>query len=135
MRTAALTLVTLVAASLLGACVATVGPARPSGPPPAPPPPAAPPERVHEPRVIEGTITDAVTHQPIGRAGIDITSPSFRGERTVNSGPDGRYRTEEIPRGEFGIRVRREGYEVVQRRAMMEDGIAHINFELIPKRR
>ena len=135
------TLLTFVTASLLGACVATVGPGRPVGPPPAEPPPAAPPpaDRPHEhrpePRVIEGTVLDAVTRQPIDRAAVDITSPSFRGERTVNTGPDGRYRTEEIPRGEFGIRCRREGYEVFQRKATMGDGIAHIDFELTPKRR
>jgi protocatechuate 3,4-dioxygenase beta subunit len=135
------TLLSLVATSLLGACVATVGPGRPSGPPPAEPPPAdrphehRPPPPRAEPRIIEGTVTDAVTHQPISRAAIDITSPSFQGERTVNTGPDGRYRTEEIPRGEFGLRARREGYEVFQRKAVMNDGIAHIDFELIPKRR
>ena len=130
-------LLTLVTTSLLGACVATVGPARPSRPPPAEPPPPAPrppPEPRHE-RIIEGTITDAVTHRPIDRAAVDITSPSFHGEMTVNTGPDGRYRTQEIPRGEFGIRVRREGYEVFQRKAEMNDGVSHIDFELTPKRR
>jgi Carboxypeptidase regulatory-like domain len=129
-------LLALVGSSLISACVATVGPGRPSGPPPEPPPPAGrPPEHRHEPRVIEGTVRDAFTHQPIGRAAIDITSSAFQGEMTTNTGPDGRYRTQEIPRGEFGIRCRREGYEVFQRRAVMEDGIAHIDFELTPKRR
>jgi hypothetical protein len=127
----------LVATSLLSACIATVGPGRPSGPPPREPPPAAsrPPERSPEPRVIEGTVTDAETHQPIGRAAIDITSPSLQRQMTVNTGPDGRYRTDEIPRGEFGIRCRREGFEVFERKAVMNDGIAHIDFELTRKRR
>lgn len=133
------TLLALVATSLLGACVATVGPGR-RGPPPAEPPPTAGPpppphEHHHEPRVIEGIVIDAATRQPLGRAGIDITAPGIQGEMTVNTGPDGRFRTNEIPRGEFGIRVRREGYEVVERKATMNDGIAHIDFELQPKRR
>ena len=133
------TLLTLVFSSLLGACVATV---RPGGPPPAEPPPAGPPPaapprvvRSPEPRVIEGTVRDAVTGQPIDRAAIDITSPGIRGEMTVNSGPDGRFRTQEIPPGEFGIRCRREGYEVVNRKAVMSDGIAHVDCELTPKHR
>jgi hypothetical protein len=138
------TLLALVVTSLLGACVATVGPthpARTSGPAPAEPlpagpPPAAPPvEQGSEPRIIEGIVIDAVTHQPIGRAAVDITAPGMRGEMTVNTGPDGRYRTQEIPRGEFGIRCRREGYEVFQRRAVMNDGVARIDFEMVPKRR
>jgi hypothetical protein len=141
---------TLLITSLLGACVASVGPGRPPPPPPpAEPPHAGPPPRHHdrdrdhdrdhdrgrEPRIIEGVVRDASTGQPIDRAAVDVTSRAFQGEMTVNTGPDGRYRTQEIPRGEFGIRVRREGYEVFQRKAMMEDGIARIDFELQPKRR
>jgi Carboxypeptidase regulatory-like domain len=138
------TLFAVVASSLLGACIATVGPGpgRPSRPPPAEPPPAAapperrpPPDRRPEPRVIEGTVTDAETHQPIGRAAVDITSPSLQHQMTVNTGADGRYRTDEIPRGEFGIRCRREGYEVFERKAVMNDGVAHIDFELRRKPR
>lgn len=134
------TLRALAVCSLLGACVATVRPAGPPGPPPAEPPP---PERHreprheprNEPRIIEGVVLDAESRQPIDRAAVDITVPGVRGEMTVNTGPDGRYRTQEIPRGQFGIRVRREGYEVFQRQAEMADGIAHIDFELQRKRR
>ena len=137
------TLLALVTTSLLGACVASVGPGHPSRPIQNEPPPRAEPPREHrppppdrpEPRVIEGTVTDAETHQPIGRAAVDITSPSLQRQMTVNTGPDGRYRTDEIPRGEFGIRCRREGYEVFERKAMMNDGVAHIDFELTRKRR
>jgi hypothetical protein len=143
-------LLAFVAALLFSACTATVasGPSRSPPPPPPreyrrepPPPPPPPPERHHdrdrspEPRVIEGTIRDAVTHQPIDKAGVDITTRGTQGEVTVITGPDGRYRTGEIPRGEFGIRVRREGYEPLNRAAEMRDGIAHLDFELVPKRR
>lgn len=94
-----------------------------------------PPHREREPRVIEGRVLDADTHEPISRAAIDITSSAFAGQRTVNTDADGRYRTEEIPRGEFGLRCRREGYEVFERKAVMGDGIARIDFELRRKRR
>jgi len=125
-------LLAFVAASLLGACVATVGPAGPRHPPPEPPPPPpGRPER-HEPRVLEGVVIDAVTHQPIDRAGIDIQSPG-RPEVTIVTGPDGRYRTPEIPRGEFNVRFRREGYEAVSRNQVMNEGIMHMDCELRPK--
>jgi len=128
-----LTLVTL-ASLLLGACVATVRPT--PGPGPSEPPPPRTEVRDHrehrerEPRVIEGRVFDAETRQPLDRAAVDITSPSFSGERTVNTGPDGRYRTEEIPRGQFGFRCRREGYETFTSQATMNDGIAHIDCEM-----
>lgn len=126
------TLLIAIATSLLGAggCVATVDSGR-RGPPPPPParehhrePPRA------EPHVVEGTIRDAATGRPIDRAGIDITSPNWSGEITVNTGPDGRYRSPEIPRGPFGVRVRREGYQVIERRTSMGDGSAHLDFEM-----
>ena len=139
-------LLALIAVPLV-ACTATVasGPSRPAPvrevrePPPPPPPPPREHEHRHErepePRIIEGTVRDAVTKQPIDRASVDITRAGVRGEVTVGTGPDGRYRTGEIPRGEFGIRVRREGYESFDRVGTMGDGIAHIDFELVPKRR
>lgn len=139
-------LLALIAIPLV-ACTATVqsGPGRPAPvreyrePPPPPPPPPREHEHRHdrapEPRIIEGTVRDAVTHQPIDRASVDITRAGVRGEVTVGTGPDGRYRTGEIPRGQFGIRVRREGYQSFDRVGTMEDGIAHIDFELVPLRR
>jgi hypothetical protein len=123
------------ASLLLGACVATVRPAPGPAPEPAGPPPRTEVrDHRHEPRVIEGRVFDAETRQPLDRAAVDITSPSFAGERTVNTGPDGRYRTEEIPRGQFGFRCRREGYETFTSQATMNDGIAHIDCEMHRKR-
>src|ERR1051325_1763986 len=138
-------LLALIAVPLVSACTATVA-SGPSRPPPVrevrreePPPP--PPREHHEhrdrapePRVIEGTIRDAVTHQPIDRASVDVTGRGIQGEMTVQTGPDGRFRTGEIPRGEFAIRVRREGYEAFNRAATMNDGTARLDFELVPKR-
>lgn len=130
------TLLALALTSSLGACVATVGPG-PGGPPPRREtvPVSRPPERAPEPRIIEGVVIDAVTRQPIDRAAIDITSPAFQGEMTANTGPDGRFRTREIPPGEFAIRCRRDGYEAINRKAMMGDGTARLEFEMTPKRR
>jgi hypothetical protein len=137
-----------IVAPLLGACMASVGtsPSRTPPPPPPreyrrePPPPPPEPERHHDrdhdrggPRLIEGTIRDAVTHQPIDRASVDVTGRGITGEMTVQTGPDGRFRTGEIPRGELAVRVRHQGYEP-NRAAVTNDGIAHVDFELVPTR-
>ena len=129
-------LLAFVASSLLG-CIATVGPAHHGPPPGRPPGPPGPPpaEPVREPRVIEGMVIDASTGRPIDRASVDITSPAFRGEMTVQTGPDGRFRTQENPRGEFAIRCRREGYQKFESRAVMSDGIARMDCRLSPLHR
>ena len=126
------TLLIVIATSLLGGCLATVGTG--GGGPPPPPPPRERHREAHEPRIIEGVIRDAETGRPIDRAGIDITSPNMSGEMTVNTGPDGRYQSREIPRGEFGVRVRREGYQVIERRAVMHNGIERMDFEMRKRR-
>lgn len=126
-------LLTLIATSLLGGCVASAG-VRASSEPPPPPPRTEVREHRHEPRVIEGRVLDAETRQPIDRAAVDITSPQFAGERTVNTGPDGRFRTEEIPPGEFGFRCRRDGYDAYTTKAVMREGVAHMDCELRRKR-
>jgi hypothetical protein len=132
-----------IAVALLGACVASVEPSPRSPPPPREtrrePPPLPPSERHHdrdrsEPRIIEGMVRDAVTHQPIDRASVDVTPAGMRNEITVQTGPDGGYRTGELPRGEIGIRVRHEGYEPVRRTAEISDGITRLDFVLVPKR-
>ena len=112
------------------ACVVTTG--RPvSSPPPAeerhaPPPP--------QDRYIEGTVTDAVSRQPIGRAAIDITSPALGDkEMTANTDASGHYRTQTLPPGAFSIRVRREGFEVVDRPVNVTDGPARLDIQLTPK--
>ena len=135
------TLFAVLAASLFSGCVATAttGTRRPPPPPPQETEVRVvePPHRDHRPpppqrgpRIIEGTVIDASTGKPIDRASIDITSPAFRGEMTVQTGPDGRFRTQEIPPGDFKIRCRRDGFLPFDRAATMGDGVAHIDFEL-----
>jgi hypothetical protein len=123
-------LLALITSSVLGVCGATpaVGPGGPS--PSAP----TPPRREREPRILEGTVRDAVTHRPIDRAAVDVMAPGVRG-MTVQSGPDGQYRTGEIPRGDLAIRCHREGYETVDRKAEVSEGSARVDFELMPTRR
>jgi len=118
--------------SLLGACVATVG-ARGGGPPP--PPPTEVRDHRPAPRFIEGTVYDAQTRQPIDRAAVDITFGGSGGEETVNTGPDGRFRTRDIPPGEFHFRCRRDGYEPFLTQGVIRQGVARVDCALVRKRR
>ncbi|MEO7735341.1 MAG: carboxypeptidase-like regulatory domain-containing protein [Kofleriaceae bacterium] len=127
----------ILAASLFSGCVATAT----TGPSRRPPPPEEvrvvdPPHREHhrEPRVIEGIVLDAETHQPLARAAIDVNAVGLPGEMTLENGADGRFRTGEIPSGDFKIRCRREGYEPINRNATMGEGTGHINFEMRRRR-
>jgi hypothetical protein len=119
-RTLHTALVTALTAAALTACAATITPVG------APPPPGPGPR--HEARIIEGTVFEAGSHQPLDRAAVDITSPSMQGI-TVNTGPDGHFRTPELPRGEVAIRCHREGYLVEERRAVV-DGVTRMDFGL-----
>ncbi len=131
------TLFAVLAASLFSGCVATA-----TTEPRRPPPPreevrvVEPPPREHhrEPRVIEGVVLDADTHQPLARSAIDITAAGLPGEMTLENGADGRFRTGEIPSGDFKIRCRHEGYESINRNATMGEGTGHINFEMRRRR-
>jgi Carboxypeptidase regulatory-like domain len=132
------TLFAVLAASLFSGCVATAT----TGSRPPPPPReevrvVEPPHHEHrppppprEPRVIEGVVLDAATHQPIDRAAIDVRPRATGVEVTVQTGPDGRFRTQELPPGEFQIRCRRDGFLASDSSGSMPDGKVRVNFEL-----
>jgi hypothetical protein len=106
----------------LSACIATVrGGAvwdeSPSRPPPPPQPHGG---------VIEGVITDAATHQPINEASIDIQSPPAVPKFTIQVGTDGHFATDPLPPGQFHLRVRRKGYETMQREVSVRAGQNHV---------
>ena len=107
----------LIVIGSLGACVATAAPA---------------PSDQAPPRVVEGTVHDALTHQPLGRAVIEVSGPGIP-DVAVRTGPDGTFRTGELPRGELIVRCRHSGYESVRRRVAAGAGIARVDFELVPK--
>ena len=92
------------------------------------------PEPTAQPRYLEGVMIDAVTRQPLHRGAVDVTSPLIKGEMTVNTDEQGRFRTEELPPGEFKIRCRRNGYESINQGASITDGPARFDCEMQPKR-
>jgi hypothetical protein len=129
---------TLVAALVLAGCVVSTPPPRTAGPPPGPPPTVEDrPHHEHErgSAVLTGVVLDARTHHPIDRAAVDITSPVLPGQRmTVQTGPDGRYTTQPVPAGEFSVRVRRGGYDELERQVRVGAEEARLDFALNPSR-
>jgi hypothetical protein len=126
--------VLLLTLALVPSCLVATTPGGPRNPPPTigtnPPPPGP-----TQPRYIEGTVTDSVTQAPIGRAAIDITAPSTgKVEFTTTTDGAGNYRTGELPPGQFNIRIRREGYQVLTRMANVTNGPARLDVALIPGR-
>jgi hypothetical protein len=88
----------------------------------------------HRGAILTGVIRNAATHEPVGGASLDITSPAL-GDRTVTvqTGRDGRYTTEPVPPGEFAIRVRRDGFDVIERRLVVGNTEARLDIELAPR--
>ena len=124
---------TLLVASLLslGACVVTPGPG--PGPGPARPIGAAPEP---EPRAgqLFGVISDARTHQPIGRAAVDLSGPQITGAITATTVENGRFETRGVPPGDYGIRVRRKGYqEMIKEHFELRGGKTELNIDMIPQ--
>jgi hypothetical protein len=125
---------------LLSSCLVTTSTRGGSRPPPpnepAPPPGRPqPPPPAPAPRYLEGTVTDATSGKPVGRAAVDVTSPMIKGEMTTQTDENGYYRTKELPPGEFALRCRREGYEAINRTGNITNGPARLDFALTPKRR
>jgi len=83
---------------------------------------------------MTGVIRNAVTHEPIRAASLDITSAALGNRKlTVQTGADGRFTTEPVPAGEFGIRVRRDGFEQIERKMVVGNGEARVDIEMRPK--
>ena len=83
---------------------------------------------------MTGVIRNAATHEPIRAASLDITSPAIGTRKlTVQTGEDGRFTTEPVPAGEFAIRVRRDGFEMIERKMIVGQGEARVDIEMRPK--
>jgi Carboxypeptidase regulatory-like domain len=86
-------------------------PAEPGPPPPPAPGPPPPPAPAPAPRaaMLAGTIVDAQTGLPIGRAAIDIVVAGV-GKYTQQTDAQGNFAMTDIPPGEYALRVRRDGF-------------------------
>ncbi len=78
---------------------------------------------------ISGTITDGETGEPLPGANIEISELGTG----VASGVDGTYTLEDIPVGEYEVRVSFIGYQVEQTSVQVAAGsVAELNVELLP---
>jgi hypothetical protein len=84
--------------------------------------------------ILSGMIRNRATGQPLWGVSVDVTSPAL-GNRslTVQTGKDGLYTTEPIPPGDFKIRVRREGFQVIDREMHVGNVNARLDIDLDPK--
>jgi Carboxypeptidase regulatory-like domain len=84
-----------------GACMVQAGQPHGGGPPPS-----------HESArsaMLAGNVVDAQTHQPIGRAAIDVVVAGV-GKYTQQTDASGNFAMTDIPPGEYALRVRRDGF-------------------------
>ena len=119
---------------LASGCLVTTTSGR--GAPPPPPPhhhEGGPPPRPME-RSLEGTVTDAVTGAPLNKAMVDLVDRQSK-VMSAQAGPDGRYRFNTLPPGEFAIRCRLSGYEPWDQGYTAFQGPSHVDCRLQPKRR
>ena len=122
---------TLLVASLLslGACL--VQPAPGEGPPPVAHPVGAAP--MPSAGQLYGVVTDARTHAPVDRVAIDVSGPQISGVMTFTTDDAGRFETRGVPPGEYGLRVRRKGYqEMTREHVEIRPGKTELNIELMP---
>jgi hypothetical protein len=68
--------------------------------------------------VIFGTVTEAGTDAPVVDVVVTVTSPVLQGEQTVETDALGRYRTPELPPGEYTVRFEKELFKPYARSAV-----------------
>lgn len=126
MRSLRLSIFAMMLASA-GACVVKSGPAPgttvPRGEGPAPAPTMA---------VIEGTVTDADTGQPIERAGVEVVRPDHTVASTSATDAGGHYRSDPVPPGPYIIRFKRKAHHGINMPVTLEAGVTKIDGPMKP---
>ena len=120
---------TLLVASLLslGACLVQPGP---GGPPPVGHPMGPAPEP--GPTMISGQVVDAQTHQGLDKVALDFSVNGGKALGTIVTDATGHYQTPAIEPGEYGLRIRREQYQMIERPSIMvHRGNNDMTFEMV----
>jgi len=84
--------------------------------------------------VLQGSVTDTTTHQPIVDAVVTVVSPTLQGEQYGITDETGVYRIPNLPAGPYKLRVEKEAYKVYSREeiTLRLDWTTRVNLELLP---
>jgi len=67
---------------------------------------------------LTGRVTDAATNAPVGDVVVTVTSPNLQGEETAVTDASGLWRVQNLPVGEYTIRLDKESYKPFARASL-----------------
>jgi hypothetical protein len=83
----------------------------------------APPAPLSGNGMLVGTVTDAATNQPLGRASIEIEAGGGKGTgKNAQSDESGSFTMPELEPGSYGLRCALEGYQKIQQTIQINPG-------------
>ena len=85
--------------------------------------------------VLQGTVVDAATKQPVPDVVVTVTSPALQGEQMVVTDSSGLYRIPSLPPGVYTMRLEKEQYKPYSRDAitLRADTTIRMNADLLPE--
>jgi outer membrane receptor protein involved in Fe transport len=85
--------------------------------------------------VLTGRVTDASTKTPVPDVVVTVTSPALQGEETAVTDANGLFRVQNLPPGEYTIRLDKETYRPYARGgvALRADVTLRLDAELLPE--
>jgi hypothetical protein len=85
--------------------------------------------------VLQGTVVDASTKQPVADVVVTLTSPNLQGEQMVVTDSSGLYRIPSLPPGIYTLRLEKEQYRPFSRDGIQlrADTTIRLNADLLPE--
>jgi hypothetical protein len=85
--------------------------------------------------VLQGTVVDAATKQPVPDVVVTVTSPALQGEQVVVTDSTGLYRIPSLPPGIYTMRLEKEQYRPFSRDGIQlrADTTIRMNADLLPE--
>lgn len=85
--------------------------------------------------VLTGRVSDASTKGPVADVVVTVTSPELQGEETVVTDSNGFYRVQNLPPGDYTIRLDKEAYKPYSRGGILlrADVTLRVDADLLPE--